>query len=139
MGSWAADQKDIQRIREQVFIHEQGVRPEEEWDGLDSDCQQVLAFDHDGQAVGTARITATGKIGRLAVLPASRGQKVASAMMAKLLAWAADQGLAQVCLDAQTGALGFYQRLGFVAQGPVFLDARMPHRHMVLARSPDNP
>ncbi|MBW1809708.1 MAG: GNAT family N-acetyltransferase [Deltaproteobacteria bacterium] len=131
-ANWDSDQSTIVSVRETVFIKEQGVYRAEEFDGLDPECIQLLAEDLDQNAIGTARLTRAGKIGRMAVLPAWRGRGVGAALLGALLETARELGIAQVILDAQVKAIGFYETRGFVAKGPEFMDARIPHRKMYL-------
>ncbi len=127
---WPEDASDMQAIRAVVFIDEQNVPPELEWDGTDDACLHAIAFDGDDIPCGTGRLTADGKIGRMAVLKQYRGHGIGRAIMRQLLAIAADQGIEQVTLGAQTHAIGFYEELGFTAYGEIFDDAGMPHRSM---------
>ena len=125
-------------LREAVFIHEQGVSEQRERDGLDPDCWHVLARDDGGHPIGCGRLTPAHKIGRMAVLPDWRGQGVGAAMLRELLSRARDQGWPEVALDAQVGAIGFYERAGFVAHGEEFEDAAIAHRSMRLALPPND-
>lgn len=126
---WAQARTAASRIREQVFMEEQGVPAELEWDEWDEPSLHALAWVGE-QAVGTARLLPGGKIGRMAVLPPWRGQGIGHALLSALIDAARQQGLDRICLDAQTHALGFYQRAGFIVGGEEFLDAGIPHRHM---------
>ena len=126
---WPQDQDAIRRIREEVFVKEQKVPLELEWDGRDPDCMHVLAVAGT-EFVGTGRMTTAGHIGRMAVREPWRRQGAGSAMLRALLTMARQRGLAEVHLNAQTGAVPFYLRHGFQAEGDVFLDAGIPHRHM---------
>lgn len=128
-ASWKRDKEAISTIRRRVFIDEQRVPEELEWDGLDGDALHLLALD-DGHAVATARMLADGHIGRMAVLPEHRRRGIGGRMIKQLLGEAQGMGLKSVYLDAQVQALGFYQRLGFVCHGEVFMDAGIPHRRM---------
>lgn len=120
----------IKTVREQVFIQEQHVPAELEWDGHDSKAIHVVALDTNNQVIGTARMLIDGHIGRMAVLGAWRRIGIGSAMLAKLLSIAREIGLAKVFLHAQTSAMGFYEKHGFNAQGEEFMDANIPHRYM---------
>ena len=128
---WAEAEPAIRAIRETVFIREQAVPVELEWDGLDPLCAHVLAWNDLGEAIGTARMQAKGTIGRMAVLKAWRGCGAGRAMLKTLLDLALKQGLSRVTLSAQTHALGFYERAGFHVVGKPFMDAGIPHRKMV--------
>lgn len=131
LTDWTTTGSAIRAIRETVFIHEQGVPVELEWDGLDSACAHVLAWNNRGEAIGTARMQQNGTIGRMAVLKDWRGRGVGRALLQTLLDLATRRGLSRVTLSAQTHALGFYERAGFDVVGEPFIDAGIPHRKMV--------
>ena len=120
-------------LRRAVFIEEQGVSEADEVDGLDQDALHLLAYSDD-RPVGTARILvkgATGKIGRVCVLPAARGTGLGAALIrAALDELRRSPGVAEACLGAQSHATAFYEKLGFTVEGDEFLDAGIPHRHM---------
>ena len=123
-----------QPLRETVFVHEQGVRIEEEWDEWDAVSDHAIVFGASGLAVGTGRLLppepatpGEARIGRMAVLKESRGNGAGMALLDALVALAAARGLETLVLHAQTQALGFYQRCGFVAEGPEFIEANIPH------------
>jgi predicted GNAT family N-acyltransferase len=128
--TWAGAEAQLRAVREAVFVGEQGVPLEVEMDGLDAGCVHVVAVASDGRAVGTARLAADGKIGRMAVLGDWRGRGVGSALVGALVDIAVGQGLSLVRLAAQTHAVGFYERHGFRAEGEVFEEAGIPHRRM---------
>ncbi len=122
-------------IRRTVFIEGQGVPADLEVDGRDPDATHLLAT-LDGVPVGTARILAkgdVGKIGRVAVLEEARGLGIGAALVRAAVEECRRAGLARATLGSQTHALAFYERLGFLAHGPVFDDAGIPHRDMTLA------
>jgi len=127
---WPDDQVLLRQVREAVFVREQGVPPALEWDGQDAQAVHLLAIGPQGLPVGTARLLADGKIGRMAVLANWRGRGIGSALLRELLAIIAAEGFPQPYLDAQTSATEFYQRQGFAAEGEVFLDAGIPHCRM---------
>ena len=121
-------------LRRAVFIDEQGVTEAEEWDGRDGDALHVLGWLGD-TPVGTARVFIEGdtaKIGRVCVLAAARGTGAGAAVMRGAIQAARDQGAAKAKLSSQTHAIPFYEKLGFVAYGPEYPDAGIPHRDMVL-------
>lgn len=130
LASWQDDEKAIYRIRETVFVQEQSVDAEIEWDGLDAACLQALAEDENRDAIGTGRLHPSGKIGRIAVMPSWRGQGVGAAIMECLTEAARQDGLDEVYLHAQTYVVDFYARLGFVPEGEEFDEADIPHRFM---------
>jgi predicted GNAT family N-acyltransferase len=128
-ANWERDREAIAAIRRRVFIEEQQVPEELEWDGRDEDAIHLLAWV-DGTAVATARMLADGHIGRMSVLKGYRGRGIGRQLLTEMLHIAKQLGLEEVQLEAQTRALGFYERLGFVAEGETFMDAGIPHRHM---------
>jgi len=129
---WQSAAAPLRQVRRLVFVEEQGVPEELEWDEWDARCVHVLARTSTGEPVGTGRLLPDAHIGRMAVLPRWRRHGVASAMLRELLAVARERGDDVVRLNAQTQAMPFYLRFGFAAQGPEFQDAGIPHRLMVL-------
>lgn len=129
--TWQRDRSILSEIRQRVFIEEQNVPAELEWDDADEDAQHWLAFYH-GEPVGTARMLRNGHIGRMAVLMRARHRGVGSQILRTVLEAAAQQQLREVYLHAQIHALRFYEKLGFIVEGPEFFDANIPHRTMRL-------
>ena len=130
-ADWATRAEALRRVREIVFIEEQGVSREEEWDGLDESARHFVAIDEAGQALGTARLLPTGQIGRMAVLRQHRGRGLGRRLLDAAVAAAADAGFERVFLHAQTHAVPFYRKAGFDPVGDEFLEAGIPHLHMV--------
>jgi len=128
-ADWNVDRAALRAVREQVFVREQAVPLELEWDEFDPLCQHVVAEDA-GKAIGTGRLLPDGHIGRMAVLESWRRQGVGSALLEALLRLAHDRGIRRVRLNAQSRAVGFYQRHGFVAEGQEFIEAGIAHRAM---------
>ena len=131
-AAWPADKALLREVREAVFVIEQKVPIELEWDDLDAVCEHVLAIDNANRPIGTGRLSPDGHIGRMAVLRSYRGMGVGGAMLRHLLAKATARKMPRVMLNAQISALTFYQRFGFIAEGTEFLDAGIPHRRMRL-------
>ncbi|WP_217210154.1 GNAT family N-acetyltransferase [Streptomyces sp. AC550_RSS872] len=138
-----ADREACFAVRKEVFVVEQGVPQEIEYDAYDADAVHVLAVREDGLPLGTGRLlygeaaaakadgdASVGSLGRLAVTQAARGLGVGAALVRAIEDAARARGLTAVDLHAQTHALGFYERLGYVAYGPEFPDAGIPHRAM---------
>ena len=130
--SWHDGEPLLKSIREAVFVNEQGVPAELEWDGLDESCRHALALSHKGDAIGCGRMLPNGHIGRISVLPQWRKQKVGTAIMEALLDYARAHDYKQVDVDAQTYAVPFYRGFDFVEQGKEFMDAGLPHIKMFL-------
>jgi predicted GNAT family N-acyltransferase len=141
----AADMAAALAVRTRVFVEEQHVPIEEEVDGFDhvgaAGVVHVLGR-LDGVPIATARLlleTHDGgypHIGRVAVLAEHRGSGYGREVMAALHREARERGFAGVTLAAQMHAIGFYEGLGYVARGPVFLDAGIEHRDMDLRLTP---
>lgn len=138
-----ADREACFTVRKEVFVGEQGVPEDIEYDAYDAVALHVLAVREDGGPLGTGRLlfgeaaagktggdASVGSLGRLAVTQAARGLGVGAALVRAIEDAARARGLAAVDLHAQTHALGFYERLGYVAYGPEFPDAGIPHRAM---------
>jgi predicted GNAT family N-acyltransferase len=126
---WAAARAEASRVRLAVFVEEQGVPPEIEMDEKDAVCVHALAYAQ-GRAVGTGRLLPDGHIGRMAVLKESRSLGVGGAILERLVEEARRRGMKEVVLSAQTHALGFYRRHGFIEEGKVFEEAGIPHQEM---------
>ena len=133
---WHDGEPLLRSVREAVFIREQGVPAELEWDELDMGCRHALALSHKGDAIGCGRMLADGHIGRIAVLPQWRQQKVGTAIMEAFLDYARAHDYKQVDVDAQTHAMPFYRGFGLVEEGDVFMDAGLPHIKMRLKLLP---
>jgi predicted GNAT family N-acyltransferase len=131
-ASWARDAATIAWIRRAVFIEEQAVPESLEWEAIDPDCDWFVARV-GAEAVGVARLTTEGRIGRMAVLTAWRGKGLGSALLRAALARARELGRTGVVLSAQVRAIPFYARFGFVAEGLEYMDAGIPHRKMFLS------
>jgi len=129
---WQHKQDALQAIRKSVFIDEQHVPKELEWDGLDTECTQFLA-SYNSTPVATARLTPQGQIGRMAVLKDFRGRGIGSQLLAAVIEQAKHSGHKQVFLHAQVNVINFYEQHGFTAVGDVFIDAGIEHRSMKLA------
>lgn len=126
---WDQARTDAAPIRFAVFVEEQKVPAEIELDEHDAACLHAIARS-EGRPVGTGRLLPDGHIGRMAVLKAWRGQGVGAAMLTVLIDAARARGDRVVALSAQTHALGFYRRFGFINEGPEYIEAGIPHQAM---------
>ncbi|MFB6982236.1 GNAT family N-acetyltransferase [Streptomyces scopuliridis] len=130
-------------VRKEVFVVEQRVSEDIEYDGRDEKALQLLAIREDGAPLGTARLLygpeaadrtggdpTVGSLGRLAVVASARGLGIGVALVRAVEDAARERGLTVVDLHAQSHALGFYERLGYAAYGPEFQDAGIAHRSM---------
>ena len=129
---YKGNEKDICKIRFEVFVDEQNVPEELEIDGLDGEAKHVLAFV-DEVPIGTGRILSDGHIGRVAVLKKYRGQGSGKLIMKELIKWAQDMDLEKVWLSSQWHAHSFYLNLGFVCVGEIYKEAGIDHIKMYRA------
>jgi len=131
VADFTADFANLRQVRETVFIDEQRVPRELEFDDRDALCIHVLAFDGDAP-VGTGRLDLDygGKVGRVAVVATHRRFGVGTAVMNALHAAARERKQSSVWCNAQLTAVPFYERLGYVSSGPVFVEAGIDHLRM---------
>jgi predicted GNAT family N-acyltransferase len=126
--NWQDASTELSAIRSRVFIDEQGVAAELEWDGLDASAMHAKATSLTGEAIGTARLLPGGQIGRMAVLRRWRGIGIGTAMLQCLIDHAAEKE--RLFLNAQTSAESFYRRNDFETEGEIFMEAGIPHIRM---------
>ncbi|WP_035805496.1 GNAT family N-acetyltransferase [Kitasatospora mediocidica] len=141
--STEAELELARRVRLEVFVEEQGVPAELEYDDLDATSLHLLALGEDGVPLGTARLISGAEalaltgvegrvlLGRLAVVKRARGTGLGADLVRAVERAGRERGARQCELHAQVQALGFYERLGYAAEGPVYQDAGIPHRTMV--------
>jgi predicted GNAT family N-acyltransferase len=136
IGEWALMQNAAQAVRTAVFVHEQGIAPEDEWDADDATALHAVLFDVNGQALGNARLlrpsATVAKIGRMAVLKDARGKGYGARLLQALIRCARQRGHKEVRLSAQRTAEGFYAAYGFVVAGEPFDEVGIPHVEMCL-------
>mgnify|MGYP003977049099 FL=1 len=135
-ADWRTDGNQLSNIRRLVFIVEQKVPKDEEWDGKDEDSWHWLATDTKDVPIGTARLLPDGQIGRMAVLSHYRKFGVGAALLEQAVEKARHLGFSSVFLNAQSHALGFYERAGFVAEGEEFQEAGIAHYRMTQTLTP---
>ena len=128
-ATWPDDQSTLKAIRFEVFVEEQKVPAEEEIDAHDPVSIHAIVWT-DGTAAGCGRLLPDGHIGRMAVRKPYRGRGVGAFVLQHLIERARQRGDHEVVLSAQTHAMGFYQKFGFVAEGGEYLDCNIPHRDM---------
>ena len=121
--------KEIKEIRKKVFIKEQKVPKNLEWDGLDSEAKHALVKKRDN-FIGTGRVFPDGHIGRVAVIKSYRGQGIGKKIINKLVETAINDGLDEVWLSSQCNAVGFYKKIGFSEFGEIFQEAGINHIKM---------
>lgn len=130
IADYARDLPLLRAVREPVFVQEQQVPIELEWDELDPLSVHVVAVDAQGRPVGTGRLTPEHRIGRMAVLDSWRGHGVGAAILLRLIEVARAMGYPAIELHAQVSAEAFYGRHGFDAYGAAFEEAGIDHVHM---------
>ncbi len=139
---WQNYQETLRSIRTRVFIEEQNVPVELEWDGLDEQAVHILALMTESQqttATGCARILFSGQqahIGRMAVLSHCRGQGIGSQMLQACIAHCRHNHMEKIILNAQVYVLSFYLKAGFSISSDEFSDAGIAHREMTLNLDP---
>ena len=135
VGGWDELGAQAQAIRHAVFIDEQRIPADMEWDGADSSCVHAVARNRLGMPLATGRllehVPGVGKIGRMAVLQPMRGEGTGRAVLDALMAHSRARGDREVLLHAQMSALPFYLRAGFVTRGDPFDEAGIAHVEMV--------
>ncbi len=127
---WSAGAVPLRMVRTAVFVVEQDIPADLEWDAFDAVSTHALAVDAGGNAIGCGRLLPDGHVGRMAVLAQWRGQGVGAALLEHLIAISRLRGDARVRLHAQTRAMPFYARFGFAPVGVEFMEAGIPHRTM---------
>ncbi len=137
IGEWALMQAPAQAVRTAVFVLEQGIAPEDEWDADDATALHAVLFDVNGQALGNARLlqpsATVAKVGRMAVLKEARGNGYGARLLQALIRCARQRRHKEVRLSAQRTAESFYAAHGFVAVGEPFDEVGIPHVEMCLS------
>ncbi len=129
-ADWIVDQQALKAVRTAVFIVEQNIPPDDEWDDLDPKSRHVVARLPDGTPIGTGRLTPDFHVGRIAVTKEWRGKGVGAALVEALVQLARELGWTEVVMHAQSHAVALYAKLGFVAEGAEFEECGIPHRFM---------
>jgi YbgC/YbaW family acyl-CoA thioester hydrolase len=136
-GSWTDLGADARRIRGEVFIDEQRIPADLEWDEIDPDSRHAVAYNRLGVALATGRwhmhVPGVVKIGRVAVVRSMRGSGIGHGVLEALMRSAREAGFREAVLHAQSSAAPFYARLGFVQRGPAFDEAGIEHIEMTRA------
>lgn len=136
IGEWPLMQAPAQAVRTAVFVHEQGIAPEDEWDADDATALHAVLFDVNGQALGNARLlqpsATVAKVGRMAVIKEARGNGYGARLLQALIRCARQRRHKEVRLSAQRTAEGFYAAYGFVVVGEPFDEVGIPHVEMRL-------
>ena len=129
-ANWHDHRNQLSVVRQQVFIKEQQVPEELEWDEYDEVSYHVLALDEENNPIGCGRLKTDGQIGRMAVVKQWRNQGIGTAILVKILQYAKSRHMTNIFLHAQTTAIPFYQHNGFILCSAEFMDAGIAHRTM---------
>ena len=136
LGTWDRLGREASALRSEVFVQEQKIPAELEWDAADAMALHAVAYNRFDVALATGRLLAheagVAKIGRMAVQGSMRGSGIGRAVLDALVQAARERGDARVLLHAQASAVGFYRRAGFSPDGPAFTEAGIAHQAMVL-------
>ena len=130
-GHWDKLEQDAKFIRKQVFIIEQNIPEEEEWDDQDMISDHFVVYDQN-QPIATARLLQNNSVGRVAVLKAYRGQGIGRMIMLEVIRQAHQQDRKFLHLSSQVHAISFYEKLGFSIQGDAYDECGIPHIKMQL-------
>jgi len=137
LGRWSELGAHAQAIRTEVFIEEQRIPKEMEWDEADRHCVHAIAYNRLGMPLATGRLLQdaphVARIGRMASLQTLRSSGVGRRVLDALIDAARARGDTEVVLHAQTSAQPFYARAGFAARGAVFEEAGIAHIEMARA------
>ena len=132
---WKEAEIEAFLVREEVFVREQKVPAELELDEFDPFATHALAY-LEARCIGTGRLVDLGgglyQIGRMAILAQFRNQGIGLQILEKLTDLAKSQGAKSIVLHSQVVAIPFYEKLGFKPEGPIYDEAGMPHRNMIL-------
>ena len=135
LDSWDTLAEAATLVRFAVFVDEQQVPAEIELDEFDAVSLHAVVFDEHNNPVATGRLLPDGHIGRMAVMASARGSGVGGMVLQALIEEGRRRGHKALVLSAQTHAIGFYAKYGFVAEGDIYLDAGIDHRDMRLVFS----
>lgn len=138
LADWQTDRDTIRGIRQKVFVEEQQVPEDLEWDELEESAQHFLIYQSN-KAIGTGRLTGGGKIGRMAILKDARGNGAGLELLKRICKFARVSGQKNVYLNAQVHAVPFYEKAGFAVTGEEFMEADIPHVRMDLTLNDREP
>ena len=138
-GVWSELKLDAEKIRRQVFIQEQSILEQDEWDALDAVSLHFVVYDRHlendlkiNQAIATARLLENNSIGRVAVLKSYRSKGVGRLIMQQIIEHARTEKRQFLKLSSQLHAIAFYESFGFQVKGVGYLDCGIPHIDMYL-------
>jgi predicted GNAT family N-acyltransferase len=129
--TWQEAENELRAVRTPVFIEEQFVTPEFEWDEIDASAVHLLAT-YENQPIACLRIIHYQKIGRMAVIKQWRGVGLGAALLQKAISICKERGSKSIYLSAQTHAIHFYRKAGFKQISDEYCDVNIPHVDMRL-------
>ena len=136
LGAWSELQEGASKVRTEVFVQEQSIAREDEWDEADATAVHAVLYNRLDQPIATGRLLqpapGVSKIGRMAVRRAVRGAQHGAEILQALVQAAAQRGDREVRLHAQRSAEGFYRRLGFAVSGEPFDEVGIAHVEMAM-------
>ncbi len=124
---WSVEETSIKSVRIPVFVEEQNIPYEIDFDEFDAVATHWLAYVDSQFPLGTARLLDDGHFGRMAVLKTYRQLGIGQAIILAALEFAREAGMRKVYLHAQLPAQAFYERIGFISYGDIFVDANIDH------------
>ncbi|MES2511461.1 MAG: YbgC/FadM family acyl-CoA thioesterase [Pseudomonadota bacterium] len=134
LGTWSELETDAAKVRSEVFLQEQKIPVDMEWDEMDGDAIHAVLYNGLGTPLGTGRLVTSspgvGRIGRMAVKRVLRGSQLGCEILHALTAHSQERGDQEVMLHAQLSARNFYERAGFTDRGEPFEEAGIPHIEM---------
>ena len=137
VGNWQTLGADAAHLRGEVFVQEQRISTDDEWDAADETALHAVVYNGLMQVVATGRLLlhapGVARIGRMAVKRVLRGSQLGREVLNALVATAAQQGCHEVLLHAQSSAAGFYEKSGFTARGEPFDEVAIAHVEMYRA------
>jgi len=130
VADWSLDRDTLKSIRQRVFVEEQKVPVELEWDEYDDSATHFIVT-LSAEAIACARLKDDGQVGRMAVLKEYRNQGIGRQLLRFVIRTAAEKNIDDVYLHAQVSAIPFYEKQGFKTVGEIFYEANIPHREML--------
>jgi YbgC/YbaW family acyl-CoA thioester hydrolase len=134
VGAWSELGEDAAAVREAVFVQEQGIAKEVEWDEQDAQLLHAVTYNRLGQPVATGRLLqaapGVAKVGRMAVARVLRGAGLGAQVLQTLEHAARERGDLELMLHSQQSAQGFYAKLGYSVRGQPFEEAGISHIEM---------
>jgi YbgC/YbaW family acyl-CoA thioester hydrolase len=134
VSTWQQLEQPASAVRTEVFVEEQGIAREDEWDEADHSALHAVVLNRMDMPLATGRLLVAapgvGKIGRMAVKRVLRGGSLGRQVLDALTEQARQRGDSEVLLHAQQSAAAFYAKAGFVPRGETFDEVGIAHIEM---------